>query len=139
MKRHEALAPLSREHHNALILAQLLKKDAPVYRGLPTDTQGKIDYAINFFRADLIEHFRKEELILEKVKHVNEAIAKLADEIVAEHKILKKCFAELETAGDKITALNEIAHILEKHVRKEERILFPLIQEHCGEELLSQL
>lgn len=139
MKRHEALAPLSREHHNALILAQLLKKNAPVYRGLPTDTEGKINYAVNFFKTDLISHFHKEELILEKVKQVNVAIAKLTNEIVAEHKILKEAFANLENTVDKIEALNEIGHMLEMHVRKEERILFPMIQEHCDEDLLSQL
>ena len=41
MKRHEALAPLSREHHGTLILAQLLKKGAPVYKGLPDTDTGK--------------------------------------------------------------------------------------------------
>jgi len=34
MKRHEALAPFSREHHGALILAQVMKKGAPAYKGI---------------------------------------------------------------------------------------------------------
>lgn len=139
MKRHEALAPLSREHHNALILAQLLKKGAPAYRGMPADTEGKVSYAANFFTTDLIEHFRKEEAVLEKVRHVNEQIAGLADEIIAEHKMLSDLFTGLETAKDKIAALDETGRLLEAHVRKEERVLFPLIEKHCGEELLSQL
>jgi iron-sulfur cluster repair protein YtfE (RIC family) len=139
MKRNEALAPLSREHHGALILAQLIKKNAPAYKGLPTDVEGKTSYAINFYRTDLILHFSKEEAILEKVKQTNEAIAKLADEIITEHAELKIRFLSLEAATDRATALDELGHLLEAHIRKEERILFPLIQEHCSEEILSQL
>lgn len=139
MKRHEALAPLSREHHGALILAQLVKKGAPAYKGLPTDTDGKINYTVNFYKHDLILHFSKEEAILEKVRHADTDIERLTKEIISEHDTLKKRFLSLETAADKQTALDELGHLLEAHIRKEERILFPLIQEHCSEELLSQL
>ena len=139
MKRHEALAPLSREHHAALILAQLIKKGAPVYKGLPTDAEGKTIYAINFYKHDLVLHFSKEEAILEKVKHTDAAIAKLTEEIIAEHTELKNRFLSLTAATEKATALDELGYMLEAHIRKEERVLFPLIQEHCSEEILSHL
>ncbi|MFT3946338.1 MAG: hemerythrin domain-containing protein [Agriterribacter sp.] len=139
MKRHAALLPLSREHHSALILAQLIKKDAPAYRGMPTDTQGKLNYAVAFFETDLIEHFYKEEIILEKVKHANVEIETLSKEIIAEHSALKNHFVQLKTAIDKIAALDELGKLLEAHIRKEERVLFPLIQEHCSEALLAHL
>ena len=139
MKRHEALAPLSREHHSALILAQVMKKGAPAYKGMPTDTEGKVSYAVDFYKTHLVEHFHKEEMILEKVKHVDETIAELTKEIIAEHEDLRKDFTMLETAEDKIAALDTTGNLLEAHVRKEERVLFPLIQEHCGDDLLSQL
>ena len=139
MKRHESLAPLSREHHAALILAQLLKKDAPVYKGLPTDVEGKLDYAVNFYTTDLILHFTKEEALLEKVKHIDPAIAKLTMEILAEHADLTTRFLSLQTATDKETALDELGHLLQSHIRKEERVLFPLIQDQCSEALLAQL
>ena len=42
MKRHPTLAHLSREHQGALILAKLLQEDAPDYKGLPTDKNGKL-------------------------------------------------------------------------------------------------
>lgn len=139
MKRHEALAPLSREHHGALILAQLIKSNAPAYKGLPTETKEKVKYAAGFYKNDLIFHFKKEEAVLEKVKHINEAVEKLSDEIIAEHAELKNRFLSLDASTDKATALDELGHLLEAHIRKEERILFPLIEEHCSEELLSQL
>ena len=139
MKRHEALAPLSRQHHAALILAQLLKKDAPAYKGLPTDVEGKLIYAVNFYTNDLIPHFSKEEAILEKVKHIDQAIAKLTMEILTEHAELTTRFLSLQTATDKETAMDELGHLLQTHIRKEERILFPLIQEQCNEAMLAQL
>lgn len=139
MKRHEALAPLSREHHGALILAQLIKKDAPVYRGLPTDMEGRLHYAVNFYTNDLTLHFSKEEAMLEKVGHCSESIGTLAAEIIGEHADLKSRFLSLQTATDKEKAMDELGCLLEAHIRKEERVLFPLIQENCSEELLSQL
>lgn len=139
MKRHESLAPLSREHHGTLILAQLLKRNAPEYKGLPTDTEGKIKYAAGFYQQNLMQHFSKEEVMFEKVKHTNAAIEKLAEEIYAEHTVLRNKFLLLNTASDKETALDELGNMLEAHIRKEERVLFPLLQKHCSEELLSLL
>ena len=90
MKRHEALAPLSREHHSALILAQLLKKDAPAYKGLPTALNEKAAYALHMFITTLQLHFTNEEEMLDKIKNVHTEIDKLSDEIFKEHQQLKK-------------------------------------------------
>lgn len=139
MKRHEALAPFSREHHGALILAQVMKKGAPAYKGMPVDTEDKISYAIEFFDVHLKDHFNREEAMLEKVENVNEEIKSLSKAIFAEHDALKNDFIKLKTADDKIMALDELGKMLEAHIRKEERVLFPLIEKHCGEEILAYL
>lgn len=139
MKRHESIAPLSREHHAALILAQLLKKDAPVYKGLPTVASEKVVYALNMFNDELKEHFRKEELIIERAKHCHEDILKLGNEIITEHQQLTGYFLGLNKATDTEDALNTLGIALETHIRKEERLLFPLIQEHCSEDLMKEL
>ena len=139
MKRHETLAPLSREHHAALILAQLIKRNAPEYKGLPTTISDKVVYAINFYKTELKTHFKKEELLLKKVKAFHPAIVKLSDEIVAEHALLKGLFLSLNNAFDHEAVLNELGNELDAHIRKEERILFPLIQEHCTEEMLQKI
>ena len=81
MKRHDALAPLSREHHSALLLAQLLKKEAPAYKGMPTALNEKAAYALNIFTTKLQMHFKKEEEMLDKVKNVYIGIDKLYKEI----------------------------------------------------------
>jgi hemerythrin-like domain-containing protein len=139
MKRHEVLAPLSREHHDALILAQLLKKDAPAYKGLPQLSKDKAVYAVKFYRSNLKKHFLQEEEMLAKVKKYHNEIEKITTEIVNEHKQLTALFISLDKATNLEAAMDTLGKALESHVRKEERILFPLIQEHCTEEILNRI
>ena len=139
MKRHEALAPLSREHHSTLILAQLLKKNAPVYKGLPTNTKDKTAYALQQFEAIIKNHFQREEIILEKAKDCHTDIKKLAEEIVNEHRQLTALFNSLSAATKPEDTMDELANLLENHIRKEERVLFPMLEQYCPEELLQQI
>lgn len=139
MKRHETLAPLSREHHGALILAQLIKRNAPEYKGLPTTISDKVVYAIDYYTNELKAHFKKEELLLKIVEDMHPEIARLSDEIVAEHALLKGLILSLKKAFDPEAVLNELGNELDAHIRKEERVLFPLIQEHCTEEMLQKI
>jgi hypothetical protein len=64
MKRHLSLQPLSREHHEALLLAQLLKKNAPAYKGLPLNEHEKIAYAVTFLKRILPNIFWKRRKLL---------------------------------------------------------------------------
>lgn len=139
MKRHESLAPLSREHHEALILAQLLKKTAPVYKGLPTGTADKIMYAKKMFLNTLQAHFKKEELLIDKVRHCHSEIEKIGKEICLEHKQLTVSFLSLGFSSDLQDGMDKLGNALDAHIRKEERVLFPLIQQHCPKEELEML
>lgn len=137
MKRHEAIAPLSRDHHGALILAHLLKKNAPLYRRLPANTKDKIEYAQQQFEADIKKHFQQEEMILDKLKGLHEDIDKLSEEIRQEHRQLTILFHTLHTASAAEETMDILGATLEAHIRKEERVLFPLLQQHCNEEMLN--
>lgn len=139
MKRHESLIPLSREHHDGLILAQLMKKNAPAYRGLPQSLEEKVKYAKQFYRYDLLKHFEKEELLLKRIRPLGEQLAVVADTIENEHIKLHELFSALDLPGDKEDQLNEAGLMLEAHIRKEERELFPLIENLCSAELLQEL
>ena len=139
MKRVEAFAPLSRDHHGTLILAQLLKRNAPVFRGLPVNTLGKVAYAQQQFETHIKKHFQQEETILEMVKGCKEKIEVIAEEIKNEHQHLSLLFDSLNAARDIEQAMNTLAVKLEDHIRKEERILFPLLQQYCSEELLQEI
>lgn len=139
MKRHETLAPLSRDHHEALILAQLLKKGAPAYKNLPTGPNEKAAYAVNFYINHLEKHFLQEETMLQKVKTYNRDIEKLTEEIINEHQYLKTIFLSLDKTENPAVTLDILGTALENHIRKEERILFPLIQQHCPAGILNTL
>jgi len=138
MKRHDSLAPLSREHHAALILARLLQKGAPAFKGLPTDTAGKAKYAIQFYRDELIPHFAAEEnIVLSRVKGVDDKLDRLTEDIFREHKELRLLFDTILNTDHLEDHLDSLGFALEKHIRKEERELFPLIQDTCSESMLD--
>lgn len=140
MKRHTSLAPLSRQHHGALILAQLLKKGAPAYKGLPTDIDGKAAYAVQFYNNELLPHFETEEqVIIQKIKGIHTGLDLLSNEILEDHKALRILFNSISNHPDLATHLDYIGCTLEMHIRKEERAFFPLIQTRCSEGLLKEI
>jgi len=140
MKRHEALAPLSREHHQALILAQLLKKNAPVYKGLPDLANEKANYATTFFNTDLKLHFVKEEAVFGLVMTVNLEIETLIKELIEEHRVLTALFHSLsEEVAHPVDTMNRLGELLDSHIRKEERVLFPLLQKYCTNDELRKI
>lgn len=140
MKRHPSLVPLSRDHHAALLLARLLQKGAPAYKTLPADIPGKAAYALKFYHDELIDHFVAEEKVLAgPVKGISPALGKLADEISSEHAQLRILFEGIPLSGNLETHLDSLGIALEKHIRKEERELFPLIQDSCSEEVLTKI
>lgn len=139
MKRHPALIPISREHHNTLILARLLQKDAPPYKGLPHNLDGKAIYALQFYKDELIRHFIAEEKIFPLVKGINAEIDVLITEILKEHDLLHISFNSINTQNNLAEHLDQLGKDLELHIRKEERQLFPLIQEHCSEQVMNTI
>jgi iron-sulfur cluster repair protein YtfE (RIC family) len=140
MKRHPALHPLSHDHHQGLILAQQLKKDAPRYKGMPSTLEGKKDYAVSFYNTDLIKHFKDEEDVLFPAsKGRSEKIDELISEIISEHRQIEKLIDNLQNFDDVEQVMDELGHLLEKHIRKEERELFVMIEEALSEEELETL
>ncbi|BDQ04320.1 hemerythrin domain-containing protein [Ignavibacterium sp.] len=137
MKRHQAIAELSRDHQKGLMLAQLLKKNAPPHKGLPTEPKGKMNYAIETFRNDLTQHFTDEEKILfPSAKGKSKECDALIDELVNEHKFFYEKILALENTSNLIDEMDLIGRKLEEHIRKEERILFNMIQELLTEDEL---
>jgi len=139
MKRHPSLAHLSREHHGALILARLLQKNAPAYKNLPADPEGKSLYALKFYTEDLINHFEDEEKVLKLVADVSAPLDLLIQEIFREHQELHALFNSINTHPDVTAHLDELGKVLEIHIRKEERELFPLIEATCSEALMKAI
>lgn len=138
MKRHIALQPLSREHHEALLLSQLLRNDVPDYAGMPSTTEGKVVYAKKIFQETLLDHFKKEEIIFRQSKGLQHELDNYIEELLAEHKTLSQSFQELDPASTSSEQLHELGQLLNLHIRKEERIVFPLLEQYCPAPLLEQ-
>ncbi|MFN3695704.1 MAG: hemerythrin domain-containing protein [Ignavibacterium sp.] len=140
MKRHKSIVILSRDHQKGLMLAQLLKKNAPAYKGLPSDIEGKMKYAIETFRSDLNIHFEDEEKILFPVAagKSNEC-DQLINELIDEHKFFYEKIPALVNSTELLDEMDLIGCKLEEHIRKEERILFNLIQEILTEDELKSV
>lgn len=140
MKRFESLQPLSRQHHSGLILAQLLKKGAPVYKGLPTTVQDKWKFAQQFYMNKLLPHMQLEELMIQKfLKGINNEMDQLANVLMEEHVIINQLFTSLNTINVKEADLHALGIFLEQHIRKEEREFFPLIQNKCSPAILDSI
>lgn len=137
MKRHPSLYPLSHDHHQGLILAQQLKKGVPQYKGMPSTLQEKKDYTIQFYNNELKNHFAEEEEILfPAVKSKNVVVDKLIAEVISEHRKMETLIRDLEKTDQLENVLNELGHLLEKHIRKEERELFMEIEKVLSEDEL---
>jgi iron-sulfur cluster repair protein YtfE (RIC family) len=138
MKRHPALYTLSHDHHQGLILAQQLKKGAPQYKGMPSTLEDKKKYTLSFYKTELVKHFRDEENILfPAVKNRNAEVDKLIAEIISEHRKMESLVKYLEKTDQLENVLDELGHILEKHIRKEERELFVEIEKVLTEQELK--
>lgn len=128
-KRHIALQPLSREHHHGLLLCWKIKMGFK--KNISSERIWK--YADWFCKTHLIPHFKLEE------KHIFPILGKsnnLVNEAIEQHRELQILFTE--SAKD-TNSLSAIEVLLEKHIRFEERVLFPEIQNMATEAQLLKV
>jgi hemerythrin-like domain-containing protein len=135
LKRHPALVPISREHHQVLVLAQLLKADVPNYRGLPETPEEKRVYTQRFYLEYLKHHLDREDTVLfPLLRGKNSVLDDLMDELVKEHQAIRRRIQGLKDGPDLPADLDSLGHLLSDHVRKEERQFFSKLQEVMVEE-----
>ena len=141
MKRHQALISLSHDHHEALVAARRLRlgADAP-------DPNTAVTAFLGFFVASAVPHFREEEELLFPLVAGAEAAREPVVQALLEHQHLHAGAAELRglvergnESRDIAGPMREVATLLERHVRFEERQLFPLIEGLLSEEALGAL
>lgn len=129
MKRHEALVQLSRDHHFGLLLCWKLKE------GIKKDISAErmATYIKLFFDHNLDPHFTEEEETIFKIlgeKHP------LISEALTEHQIMR----EMVSRGFSNTAeVQGFRDLLEVHIRKEERQIFPEIEREATPRQLADL
>ncbi len=140
MKRHPALITLSREHHDGLVIAQVLKSDVPAYRGMPEQPTDRLEYFKARFVTALKPHFISEEQYLfPMLKGRDAGVDDLLNRLTEEHRELEA--ATRLAAGDPEleSRLDATGRLLERHIRAEEQELFQWAQEHLSDSELQTL
>lgn len=129
LKRHPALQHLSHDHHHGLLLCWKIRQGFKL--GIDPDRMKA--YSEWFWNHHLEDHFREEEQQLFPIIPADNTLIKQA---LSEHRRLKKLFTNWENSEKN---LGQIEEELERHIRFEERTLFPLIQENASSEQLEAI
>lgn len=127
LKRDPSLVPLSHDHHQGLLRAFFIRQALRTSSGL----EHQAAVTREFFRAELVPHFRAEEDVLFPllVPHLGSE-AGLIDELLAEHRQMEALTEALDDSAEKLAAY---AELLDRHIRTEERRLFELYQARVPE------
>ena len=114
-----------------------------IHRGLAKNVENeawirtKAVQAAAFFTTDLTAHFEAEEQVLFPAMRSFTGAKELLTELVSEHRELRRIASRL--VGSKVAglkaALGEFADLLESHIRKEERQLFPLYEKQISRDV----
>jgi Hemerythrin HHE cation binding domain len=142
VRRHPALAPLSRDHHGALAEATAARRAAEA------DPRGRLEAGRRFgafFAGRAVTHFRAEEedlfplLAPRDAEDAPDALVRALVDHVRLHALAGRIGAAVAREAVPGELLGEAGELLEAHVRLEERVLFPLIERSVDEERLAGL
>ncbi len=131
IKRSHQLAPLSREHHETLLLAWKIRQGIKLNR----EPARIVAYTLWFAENFMEKHFAEEEVEFGKILPAEDPFFK---RMIDEHRQLRlqiKNIAEIPTPDQ----FEMLAIMITDHVRFEERQLFNFIEEVATEEQLNAL
>ena len=132
IKRHENIAKLSRDHHASLMFCWKIRQGIK----LDVSTERMVRYIQYFERQHFIPHFHEEEQIL---------FAPLKDskvqKAIDDHVIILRAVNEISFSGkeNQQKELSKLADLVDEHVRYEERILFPYLEQKLSGEQLEKI
>ncbi|HSD78051.1 MAG TPA: hemerythrin domain-containing protein [Solirubrobacteraceae bacterium] len=136
MRRSDSLAPLSRDHHQALVAAQRLR------RATPEDAAACAAAFLRFWDDHGRRHFViEEELLLPELAPRDGAERAEVVRTLVEHNDVRRRALALRRggAGAAPAALHALGELLAAHVRFEERELFALLEEELDAGALARL
>ncbi|MBF2054743.1 MAG: hemerythrin domain-containing protein [Candidatus Sericytochromatia bacterium] len=144
MKRDPALQPLSREHLTALMLSYCLKhgrSSNPRYPW-PADPREQVERVQQSWAQELRWHFEAEERFFfgPLLPTLPAPLQAMTRQLLAEHRAIEtriQAFDDLSDA-DLPDALSSLGHLLETHVRCEEREYFEQLQQAVPAEQLAK-
>jgi hemerythrin-like domain-containing protein len=134
MRRHPALQSLSRDHHQALVIAQRLRRAGD--RGAAEAQAAFLD----FWRTECAAHFRaEEEVLLPRFAAAGGADSAAVARVLVDHAEIRLRALRLQGGPVSAAVLKDLGELLAEHVRLEERDLFPAIEEALDDSELRRL
>ena len=123
-KRDPSLVPLSHDHHHGLVRVFRIRQALRSATGLEREAEMTRD----FFTRDLVPHFRAEEEVVVPILRETAAVgADALARLVDDHRTLERFADELSRTT---SPLGNFADLLERHIRCEEREIFPAYERH---------
>jgi len=126
LRRDPSLIPLSHDHHHGLVRVFEIRR--ALRAGQDLDVQA--EDTRRFYRQGLTPHFRAEEEVVFPAIRAATATAEAAlSRLVDEHRQMRDMVGALDASTQRLGAF---ADLLERHIRFEERELFPAYQERVA-------
>ncbi len=140
MKRHPALVPLSRQHHDGLALGVFIE------RGLrdgadPATAESLRVQVLDAWELELCGHFEVEERIVFPAARQAIPAPETIDLLIADHNEIRAMIESLRVAEGEPLAEQLLAfrQRLVQHIRTEERVLFEAVQASLSEQEMASL
>jgi iron-sulfur cluster repair protein YtfE (RIC family) len=131
--RHPSLIALSHDHHHGLALALRCRKQA-LGQIKPMGAAGlrlRAEEVGEFFDKQLIPHFRaEEEILFPAIRAAAPESSALLDDLARDHQIFRQDVKKLAAGAGLSKLIFDLGDLLERHIRREERELFPLFEQH---------
>lgn len=139
MKRHPALRSLSSDHHQGLVQARRL-----IRAGRAEATEPIARAFLAFWAAHTQPHFREEEeVLLPAFARYGDPAAAPVVRVLTEHVQIRRLVADLQrevaTGAPTAATMQALGELLHDHIRYEEAVLFPLIEQVMPEPALREL
>ena len=133
--RHPSLILLSHDHHHGLALALRCRKQA-LGQLKPMGVKGLKERAgefREFFANQLVPHFRaEEEVLFPQMRALVPGSEAIIEQLICDHQQIRAAIPQLERDVGLGKLVFDLGDLLERHIRKEERELFPLFEQHVG-------
>jgi hemerythrin-like domain-containing protein len=139
VRRSRQLKPFSSEHHHALLVAFQLKQALAGHAesaGAPRDLQGLVALVRRFDDQVMRTHTRTEEDVLGEYLAPEDA-----QRLRSEHQELTRLVEAVkkQAPAEQRASLSAFATLLDRHVRWEEREIFPYAEGHLDAATLADI
>ena len=129
IKRSPQLAPLSREHHEGLLLVWKIQQGLR----FNVDPERIRQYILWYWQNHIKPHFYQEEKIIQPyIPMENELVQRM----IKEHELIREFILGLDQGTNK-TIFTSLADLLNDHIRLEERQLFAFLDQILSKDQLD--